>query len=398
MAAYEAAFAAHTASIGKTPQCMNAFCSDNGAGPGTASSSPPVQQMQWTAWSWSLSPTAKLCVPVVGIPMLFAGMTSASYASIAAGSYDYIWSGIAQAWASNGFITMYARIGWEFNGSWYLWSVTNLTPALLTEWIAAWNHIAQVMKSTSRITVKTIWNPACTSWNQFSLAQCYPGSTYVDVIGPDLYSVCYPNTSLSGFSDPNFVNTTTAAYYDWKGYVPSTTPTNTWTSVLDTLPAWMAQAYNREHYWDWPGSTGWQQQDNNNAIGMQDMLAFCKTEGKNIAIPECGTGLNPNYPNCGINNDGDFPLYLLSRLTGAASATPSLNPPVAVELVNVWDIDVSDGSWLFALTPQSLTVAGTVTFNANGTMGVSFPAVSTTLQPTPQPAALASWKTLAGVL
>jgi hypothetical protein len=377
-AGFDAALAAHVLTIGKAAACMNAFCSDGGAGWGAAAASPPVQQMQWTAWSWAQDANAKALVPVVGVPMVFSGGNPAPqiYIDIANGMYDFVWNGIAQAWAANGFKLMYARIGWEFNGTWYPWSVGHLDAAGLAAWLAAWNHIAKVFKSVTGIVVKTVWNPDSINWAQYdATTQCYPGDAAVDVIGLDIYSTLYPiNSGKLANGQP--------AYFDWA--------LNNWT--LNDLPTWLAKAINREHAWDWPGSNGWNQTQNNNACGMQQLLGFAAARGKPFAIPECGSGIDPNHPANGLADDGDFPIYLANRLFGrAGAATASVKPLVAVEFVNVWDTNVGDGSWQFYKAPATIALKGTLTFNGDGTTTIAMPAFSSVLKPTSQPNAAAAW-------
>lgn len=314
MAVFEAAFDAHAAAVGHIPQCMNGFASDNGKG-----WSAVVDQMEWTAWRWSLSSRSNHLIPVIGIPMALSDKeVIQNYKDIANGVYDRVWSGISEAWGRSGFHEVYFRIGWEFNGNWYNCQINGLSARERLIWISAWRRIAQGLQSTAALAAKTVWNPSAIAWESFGISAVYPGDTFVDVMGLDLYSTVSPND-----------------LYDWDIDNGTMDPTR---------KIWMSKARNREHFWDYPGATMYRHTENNAAVGTPDFLAFASAHRKPITIPETGVGINPNYPHNGISDDADFPKYLLARLTAAGA------PPI--EFVNIWDVDLGDGHWKFSGCPS----------------------------------------------
>lgn len=78
----------------------------------------------------------------------------------------------------------------EMNGSWYPWGDTKVTP---TQWIAAWQHVAAVMR-TYAPNANTVWAPNIEE-GAAPVANYWPGKGYpaarVGVIGLDGY---YQNT------------------------------------------------------------------------------------------------------------------------------------------------------------------------------------------------------------
>jgi hypothetical protein len=88
------------------------------------------------------------------------------------------------------------RLGWEFNGSWYDWSVIKApggsAAARATNFINGWHHIADNVRAGAGGQAKNILFDFSTSstddyngnGNVYNL---YPGDSYVDVIGMDIY-------------------------------------------------------------------------------------------------------------------------------------------------------------------------------------------------------------------
>lgn len=90
---------------------------------------------------------------------------------------------LVEYWPSkNAFI----RLGWEFNGNWYHWSVQ---PGDAEAFNACWIRWHDVVKSISP-DFKLVWNPNAESSNQdVDVTEFWPGAQYVDAAGPDFYAI-----------------------------------------------------------------------------------------------------------------------------------------------------------------------------------------------------------------
>jgi hypothetical protein len=121
---------------------------------------------------------------VLGVPILPGG-SGGTLAAGAAGAYNQYFSILAQTLVKDGAANAILRLGWEFNGTWYPWSVASNTDA--QNFAQFWRQIVNTMRAVPGQQFKFLWNPnggGTTSWN---LELAYPGSAYVDYIGTDDY-------------------------------------------------------------------------------------------------------------------------------------------------------------------------------------------------------------------
>jgi hypothetical protein len=123
---------------------------------------------------------------VLGVPMIptLDGRTVGTMAAGAQGSYDGDFTALAYNLVHFGQSNAILRIGWEFNGTWYPWSVTNDTEA--AQYAAYFRHIVTAMRAVPGAAFRFVWNP--TSGPEPEVAsKAYPGDAYVDYVGLDLY-------------------------------------------------------------------------------------------------------------------------------------------------------------------------------------------------------------------
>ena len=104
-----------------------------------------------------------------------------SLAAGAAGNYNGYFRTLAQSLVSQGMPNAWLRIGWEFNGGWYTWRCSTDR----TSWSAYWRQIVTTMRSVAP-GLKFIWNPTL-GYQQVPADLVYPGDSYVDYIGVDVY-------------------------------------------------------------------------------------------------------------------------------------------------------------------------------------------------------------------
>ena len=80
------------------------------------------------------------------------------------------------------------RIGWEFNQAKYRWYPVGQA----VSFVEYWRHIVDSMRSVPGAHFRFIWNPSMGDNGQKDLAMgdlaaYYPGDTYVDLVGMDVY-------------------------------------------------------------------------------------------------------------------------------------------------------------------------------------------------------------------
>ena len=314
-ASFESNYSAFVSSMGQGASTMDTFVDY------TQPISTWASNAGWAAWSMANSAPVKNLVPVVSVGLVDnangensqgwneAGAVAMMNA-VASGSYDSVFTGVVNSYLSQGYTHIYLRIGWEMDGFWEPWYATKDSTAAAA-FVAAYQHVATITRQISGINVKTVWCPSCINWTAVDVMNTYPGDQYVDVIGPDLYSTVYPNTTL-----------------DWG------------TGAFDSSSNWWQNAVNREHYWDYPGFTQWNMEADSNGFGFVEALNLALSHHKPFGLSETGAGGDGS--SSGPVDESDFPAYLAARLSAA------IGQGLQLAYVNVWDVNVWDGSWDFS--------------------------------------------------
>jgi Glycosyl hydrolase family 26 len=155
--------------------------------------------LSWLTSAWATSGyTLILGVPV--IPTDSSGTPVGTLAGGAAGSYNAYYVTLAKTLVSAGLGGSYLRLGWEFDGTWYAWSVTNATQA--ANFAAYWRNIVTAMRSVPGAAFKFVWNPAGIQNLSWSVSSAYPGDSYIDFVGFDVYDQSW-NSNCFFLGDPN---------------------------------------------------------------------------------------------------------------------------------------------------------------------------------------------------
>ena len=317
-ATFESNLNAFTDAMGAPPQFMNAFTD---------------YYADWSQWaptenalalSWAAVPQLRNVTPVMTIPMASANDWSNPdqvFKDIAAGKHDSVFTDLIDSWKSAGYTTIDARIGYEMNGKFVPWYMGD-DPGTVADWVAAFQHIADVVHAVPGVTVKTVWNPVTTNYTTLPTSSSYPGDEYVDVIGADIYSTVYP-----------------VVLYDWDKN----------DGTIDQTPQqWFADPINREHFWLNPNATQWNPNGYDPAQwGFEQVLAFATAHNKPLGLAETGAG--GNGTSTGPLDDPDFPKWLAGQLSQPGA------PQVA--FVNIWDINPGDGNWQFTDGSKPLELA-----------------------------------------
>src|ERR1700733_1027724 len=320
-AEFESTFDQFATIMGVRPKFMDAFTDYFQGDPSTW-----VSNAGWAAWSWARTGSAYVgpgsgIVPVVGIPMGWAGESGsnvdAAFQDIASGKYDAAFKGIVDNWIDEGYKTIQFRVGYEFNVGSIPWAVANSSaPTASQDFVAAFQRIADIVHAEGAAlgaTAQVVWNPG--TWISGNTTQLYPGDQYVDVMSLDEYSPTW-----------------TTDFTNWAGGG---------TQQVDPA-TWAGSPVNREHFWQYtnasqqnptPGlsSPGW---------SMQDAIAFAELHNKPLSLSETGAGNSSTGPaSFGPIDDPDFPQWLSSELSSAQASG------VTIQNVNIWDVgDVSFNS------------------------------------------------------
>jgi Glycosyl hydrolase family 26 len=165
--------------------------------------------------------------------------TSPTLAAAAAGDYDSKFYDLGELLVKDGLSNTIIDLGREMNGAWYEWSEQRAPSSEPDAYILAWRQIVTVMRSVPGQHFKFLWDVYITNT---SVAECWPGSAYVDYVGTDIF--------------------------DWYGGANYTYP-HTASGALDHQEKWQQILTTQ------PGGLNW-------------MAAFSHATGKRIIIPEWG--------------------------------------------------------------------------------------------------------------
>jgi hypothetical protein len=139
---------------------------------------------------WSGSPYTL----ALGVAMLPEEVAGVSLQTCADGTYDAYWREFGSVISSYGLGHSIIRLGWEFNGNWYVWQATQ--PAV---WAECWRQIVTSARSTAP-RLQWDWNVnRGINSGLVDPTQAYPGNAYVNIIGVDSYDWWLPATTAAGW-------------------------------------------------------------------------------------------------------------------------------------------------------------------------------------------------------
>jgi hypothetical protein len=145
----------------------------------------------WLYQRWQGSPVTVAFTE----PMLPEGVAGVTIQACAAGSYNSYWRQFGTNISVYGLGNSIVRLGWEFNGNWYIWAATN--PAA---WVQCWQQIVTSARATAP-GLQWDWNVnrgASAGLADPTLA--YPGDAYVNSVGVDTYDMWPAATTASGWN------------------------------------------------------------------------------------------------------------------------------------------------------------------------------------------------------
>jgi hypothetical protein len=118
---------------------------------------------------------------ILGVDML--PNSGASLSVGATGAYNPYFVTLGKALVAGGQGSAIIRLGWEFNGGWFPWAANGKAAAF----VAYWQQIVDAMRSVPGQSFQFEWNPTRGNLGVGNLANYYPGDSYVDIIGLDVY-------------------------------------------------------------------------------------------------------------------------------------------------------------------------------------------------------------------
>jgi hypothetical protein len=128
-------------------------------------------------------------------PMLPEGVAGVSLQACANGTYNSYWRQFGTNISAYGLGNSIIRLGWEFNGNWYIWQASN--PAV---WVKCWQQIVTSARATAP-GLQWDWNVnRGVSAGLADPTQAYPGDAYVDTVGVDSYDMWPPATTSAGWN------------------------------------------------------------------------------------------------------------------------------------------------------------------------------------------------------
>ena len=162
-----------------------------------------------TLASWLSSWIGTKYQMVIGVPMVAldgSGNPENTLAQGAAGSENANFVAIAKNLVSLGFGNAILRPGWEFDGTWYPWTVRSNMDA--ANFAIYWQKIVTAMRAVPGANFTYLWSPAGFQSLAWNINNAYPGNSYVDYVSFDVYDWSW-NGSIFPGGDPH--NTATVA-------------------------------------------------------------------------------------------------------------------------------------------------------------------------------------------
>ena len=130
-----------------------------------------------------------------GVAMLPENVPRVSLQACANGAYNSYWSQFGTNISASGLGKSIIRLGWEFNGNWYIWQATNPTA-----WAACWRQIVTSARTTAP-NLQWDWNVnRGVSAGLADPTLAYPGDAYVTTIGVDSYDMWPPATTSANWN------------------------------------------------------------------------------------------------------------------------------------------------------------------------------------------------------
>jgi hypothetical protein len=158
-------------------------------------------QIEDPAWAISQWSADRAVTPDLSVALWPS--SGGSLAEVASGADNAHFVALARNLVAAGLGGVGIRLGWEFNATWYRWSVGSAADA--ANFAAAWRQIVGAMRSVPGANFSFDWCPNLQAGG-INPALAYPGDAYVTDIGMDVY--------------------------DWNESAPNETPSQRWSDIV----------------------------------------------------------------------------------------------------------------------------------------------------------------------
>jgi hypothetical protein len=136
----------------------------------------------------------KYDIPVIGMG-LFPDAYRGQHAQCAAGAFDGYMRQFGARLVAAGGARAVIRLGWEFNFvNKFAWGVTGTDAASAAVWKGCFRRWVTKLRATPGQAFTIVWN-AATNGTHPNVDMLYPGNQYVDVIGTQYFDRCPPATT-----------------------------------------------------------------------------------------------------------------------------------------------------------------------------------------------------------
>jgi len=131
---------------------------------------------------------------VFGVAMLPEHVPGVSLSACASGAYNAHWREFGRVISSYGLGRSVIRLGWEFNGNWYVWQASQPSA-----WAECWRQIVTSARSTAP---HLLWDWNVNRGISSGLAdprKAWPGDSYVNIVGVDSYDASPSASTPAGW-------------------------------------------------------------------------------------------------------------------------------------------------------------------------------------------------------
>lgn len=149
-----------------------------------------IESVSWIMGYYKDSPSEL----VISQPFWPEG-SGGSLSACASGAYDENWARYGTTLKNSGRTDAYTRLAWEFNGTWFEWSSTDVEA-----WKDCYRKVVQAVRSTAP-GARFEWNMNAhgSSSSDGDAWKSYPGDDVVDIVGIDPYDHYPPSRTEAEF-------------------------------------------------------------------------------------------------------------------------------------------------------------------------------------------------------
>lgn len=263
----------------------------------------------------------------IDLPMVTTNASGAdenTLAEGAAGDENSTFVTIAQNLVTLGFRNAIIRPGWEFDGTWYPWEVTDNTDA--TNFASYFKNVVTSMRSVSGANFKYDWGPIGGQDTSWDISRAYPGANYVNYISEDIYDISYSTTIFPPDGDTDNTSTLAQSQAVWNQYLTQPEGLNwlvsfsRFTGKPIFITEWADVISNSGNGSSWPdhglgddptfinNMSNWLEA---NSVAGDIYFNYC-------SFSDCSTTTGDNFS----LTSGDFPSALAAYKTDFSSTTP----------------------------------------------------------------------------